>query len=109
MITEHDLQEAILECQGDRNPNANTCLKLASYYTILDHMFKEVQNEPTYSYASESALPSPIKYSSDTEFFNVIKDKDINKIMAVFDELMTTLQTINPRLYEGVIARLIST
>ena len=41
MIKEEDLQEAIAECQGVRNPNANTCLKLASYYTILDHTKEE--------------------------------------------------------------------
>ena len=36
MITEQDLLEAIAECQGQRNPNANTCIKLAAYYIILE-------------------------------------------------------------------------
>ena len=34
MITEMDLQEAIAECQGKRNPNADTCIKLAAFYII---------------------------------------------------------------------------
>ena len=52
MITEKDLQEAIAECQGQRNPNANTCIKLAAYLTIQKEMFG-TQEEliPTYSYA----------------------------------------------------------
>ena len=51
MITEEELQEAIAECQGQRNPNANTCLKLASYLTILDHQKAEEPHRTTYSFA----------------------------------------------------------
>ncbi len=103
MITEQELREAIAECQGQRNPNANTCIKLASYYTILDHIKEEpkVSEIPTYSYA----LP-PERYTSDTEFGQKISNMDINDVMAVMDELMTTLSIINPRLYNGVMAKL---
>ena len=55
MITRHDLEEAIAECQGQRNPNASTCLKLAAFYTIRKELFgeeKEVE-QPMYSYAPE--------------------------------------------------------
>ena len=38
MITERDLLEAIAECEGTPKPNANTCVKLAAYYTILNNM-----------------------------------------------------------------------
>lgn len=102
MITKQELQEAIAECQGVRNPNANTCLKLASYYTILDHTEKEEQELeiPAYSFASAS------RYESDTDFGNAIKDKDLDCVMEIFDELMTTLQVLNPRLYNGVLRRL---
>ena len=41
MITEKDLQEAIAECEGQRNPNANTCVKLAAFYIIKDHLFPQ--------------------------------------------------------------------
>ena len=104
MITKQELQEAIAECQGVRNPNANTCLKLASYYTILDHTEKEEQELeiPAYSFASVSTS----RYESDTDFGNAIKDKDIDCVMAIFDELMTTLQVLNPRLYNGVLRRI---
>ena len=39
MITEKDLQEAIAECQGQRNPNASTCIKLAAFLTIQKELF----------------------------------------------------------------------
>ena len=54
MITEQDLLSAIAECQGERNPNANTCIKLAAYYTILDNIRppKETAEQPhAYSFA----------------------------------------------------------
>lgn len=101
MITEQELREAIAECQGQRNPNANTCIKLASYYTILDHITEE-EPMPTYSFAA----PPAIGYSSDTEFGQKISNMDINDVLTVMDELMTTLSIINPRLYNGVMAKL---
>ena len=41
MITEKDLQEAIAECIGQRNPNANTAIKLAAFYTIKRELYGE--------------------------------------------------------------------
>lgn len=104
MITEQELLEAIAECQGQRNPNANTCIKLASYYTILDHITdaskKEETPMPTYS------LAAPPDYTSETEFGQKVSNMDINAVLTIMDELMTTLKIINPRLYEGVMAKL---
>lgn len=108
MITEKDLQEAIAECQGIRNPNANTCIKLASYYTILDHLeTDEPSNEPVgYSYASYSQGNNVINYYSDTEFSKIVNSKETDSVMEVIDELMITLQVVNPRLYASVIRKL---
>lgn len=110
MITERDLVEAIAECQGERNPNANTCVKLAAFLTIKNELFGKA--EPTedtlpsnlsgYSYA---AGPT-IDYSSDTEFSQIINGKDPSVVWPVIDELMSTIQALMPRLYDGVIQRL---
>ena len=56
MITEKDLQEAIAECEGQRNPNANTCIKLAAFYTIRQHMFGEDQISEAHSFASQPSI-----------------------------------------------------
>ena len=100
MIKEHDLLEAIAECQGERNPNANTCRNLAAYYTLLDHLYPSNNIKEDYSYSA------PPIYQSETEFGELLQMKDINEILPVIDELMTTLQVINPRLYAGVIRKL---
>ncbi len=108
MITKQNLQEAIAECQGVRSPNASTCLKLAAYYTIKDHLFEDQTKEvPSYSYATQSSDPKTITYSNDSEFAETIKGKDTNEVLSVIDELMNTLNIINPRLYEGVMAKLL--
>lgn len=110
MITEHDLQEAIAECEGQRNPTANTCIKLAAFYIIRKHMFGKEDDEPVrYSYAPppEDLRPeSVIDYESDTEFSQSITGRDALEIWRIMDELMTTLQVVNPRLYAGVMRKI---
>ena len=101
MIREEDLRDAIAECQGERNPNANTCIKLAAYYTILNNLGDPIQ---TYSRASEPA--DVVDYRSGSEFSEVIEGKDIREVMAVIDELMDTIEVLVPKLYRATIEKL---
>ena len=105
MITLEDLEAAIAECEGERNPNANTCIKLAAYYTILN---EKQCKPPVYSYSAEPVSPvkEKVDYYSETEFGQAIQDKDFAFIMELFDELMSVLQTVNPRLYKGVMSKI---
>ena len=117
MITEQDLQAAIAECQGERNPNANTCIKLASYLTIREHMFPQKGEELRllpetrgYSYAPEPD-PEPeepvIDYRSDTEFGRLVYGKKARDILPVIDELVSeAVRVTNQRLYHAFIRRL---
>lgn len=105
MITERDLAEAIAECEGIRNPNASTCIKLAAFYTIKREMFGNSEQLPQYSYAAQPQA-SPIAYSSGTEFSEKISGKEPEDVLAVVDDLMTTLSVVNPRLYDGVLRKL---
>ena len=126
MITEKDLQEAIAECQGERNPNANTCIKLAAFYTIRDHLFPEEAEQLTkqpvssqignsgfempsaYSYAPPpDEVETTINYYSDTEFGRLIDGRKASEIWPVVDELVSeAVQTINPRLYEAFLRKI---
>ena len=103
MITEQDLKEAIAECQGARDPNANTCIMLAAFLTIQRELYGEENIElPERSFASKETVP----YESDTEFGHIINRKEPARIWPVMDELMTTLEVINPRLYNSVLREL---
>lgn len=103
MITEHDLQEAIAECEGQRNPSSSTCMKLAAFYTIRDKLYpvkqEEVKTMPGYSMSSGPVEP-------DTEFMQIARTLDQQTLLVIMDELMTTLQALMPRLYDGVMRRL---
>ena len=116
MITEQDLQAAIAECQGQKNPNASTCIKLAAFLIIKEHMYPEKKESDSvdlvgkqrYSYAGQpvNEAEDTIKYDSGTEFSQLIFGKPQNEVWPVIDELMSVIQTINPRLYNGVIRKI---
>lgn len=93
MITRKDLLDAINKCQGQKNPNANTCIKLAAYLVILDHT---PEDESDYSYASE-----PL-----SEFMKLVNSRNSNEVMRIMDDLMESLEIANPKLYYSTMERL---
>ena len=114
MITEHDLQEAIAECEGQRNPTANTCIKLAAFYTIKQHLFPD--KESTYSFApavmntrsEDNEKPSDlVNYESDSEFAQAIYGLPNDVAWSIMDELMSTLAVINPKLYNSIMRKVV--
>ena len=120
MITLSDLDAAIAECLGERNPDAKTCQKLAAFYVIKDHMYGDESRDrfadasKTMEYSNDA--PSlrwnefeDFGYQSDTEFAEIASKTDKNVLMAVIDELMSVLQATNPRLYKAAINRLLDT
>lgn len=100
MITRQDLQQAIIECQNAPNPNANTCIKLAAFLTIEREMYGE---PPEYSYAPPT---DQIIAEGNSDFLRAIDGKNQTEVIPVLDELMSTLQIIQPKLYDAVMARL---
>lgn len=112
MIREEELHEAIAECLGKRNPDANTCIKLASYYTILEQLYpndkavQEFQPMPVIPAQSFSADPESIQYEGDSEFAQAISERSVSHIMPIIDEMMQTIQVLQPRLYDAVMRRI---
>ena len=95
MITEKDLLDAIEECQHVQNPNANTCIKLAAFYTILQNMYGQEEPE-AYSYASQS----------ESEFAQAIAGKTYQEIMSIMDEAMDALSVLQPKLYASILRKI---
>lgn len=93
LITRRDLEEAIKKCQGQKNPNANTCIKLAAYYTLLDH----ISEDADYSYGSKP---------SNSEFMRMIKNKRVDDVLLIVDDLMEELQGTAPRMYYEAMERI---
>lgn len=103
MITLRDLEDAIAECQGQRSPNASTCIKLAAYYTIKEHLYPSKEEiMPSYSYSG----PAVIQYEGDSEFAQTINGMEMQKAFGVIEEAMQAIAVLQPRLYDGIIRKL---
>jgi len=96
VIDKESLQEAIRECLSEQNPNARTCIKLAAYYIILDHMEKDPPNDNSFSSGKQA----------DSEFAQMISERSVSDIIPVIADMMDDLQIVNPRMYENIIRRL---
>ena len=109
MISREDLEQAIIECRAERNPDASTCRKLAAYYTIKDHLFPDV-TEVGYSYSAEPPVVKSIETTvpdfSDSEFGQAVAGRKSSEIWPIVDELMSVLEATNPRLYAGVMRKI---
>lgn len=110
MITKQDLEEAIAECKGKKNPNANTCIMLASFLIIQRYLYGDNAEAENSGY-SFSAPPvqdadNVVNYESDTDFGQAVYGKDAYDMWALMDETMTTLQVLNPPLYRSIMRRI---
>lgn len=110
MIYEKDLDEAIAECQGKRNPDASTCMKLAAFYTIKHFMYGKTSDDPSPAPPAYSYAPAPdgakVIIDSDSEFSRLIDGKDQEKVWPVIDELLDVIRTLHPQLYAAVLDKL---
>lgn len=108
MITEKDLRAAIAECEGTRNPNANTCIKLAAFYTILNNLYPEKKEEPLD--VGYSTMPSYDNYvphiQTESEFMNVCSQKDIVAVLEVLNEHMEAIKLLYPKEYDSIIEKI---
>ena len=108
MIMLQDLEAAIKECEGQRNPSSSTALKLAAFYTIKNELYPSTENPPMipggYSYAAPPVEESSaIDYDSDTDFGKAVEGKETKPVMAIMDDLMTLLQSAQPRLHRRIV------
>ena len=115
MIREQELREAIAECQGERNPNANTCIKLAAYYSILDHMeppavagssFSAAPETTEYVSTEQPADPDVISWEGESEFAQEVLGQRVDQVMPIVEELMEVVKALQPRLYDGVMRKI---
>lgn len=100
MITPQDLKAAIAECEGIRNPDARTCIKLAAYYQLLD---RKENADPLPQYSFENRVEIPY---SNSEFSQAVEQVGIDKVFPVIDELMEMLYVTNRPLYESVMRKI---
>ena len=115
MIYEKDLDESIARYQGEVNPSIETCRKLAACLIVKRELFGEPEQLPVvaenatggYSFAAAPVdTAETIHFDSGTDFSQVIDGRDPADIWPIMDELMSTVQVLMPRLYDGVMRKL---
>lgn len=107
MITLNDLDAAIAECQGERNPNANTCIKLAAYYMIKNELYGKPE---LIGYSTQPPQVDNsrqiVEYDGKSDFAQAVNGMPIERVMSVIDELMTALYVDNRAMYRAVLRQL---
>lgn len=103
MITLREVEEAICEMESVPDANFETCRKLAVFYILRDYMGGTL---PFSGYSAADGPQEKIERHGETEFLEIVAGRDPVGVWSVLDELMSTLQITNPRLYDGVMRRL---
>lgn len=98
MLTKREIIDAIRECE-DSPASYQNCQRLATFYTIYDHMFPPERQ-------SEIKTETVIEDYGKSDFLLSVGRKNAEKVWNVMDELMSTLQAVNPKLYDGVLRKI---
>lgn len=98
MLSRKEIERAIMECE-DGNSSYQNCEKLATLYTIYDHLYS--LPEPMVSTKEEIV----IGYYGDSDFLKAVMGKNSEAIWKILDELMDAVMVTNPRLYDGVMRK----
>lgn len=87
MISKRELEQAIQECENAK-VSYQTCEKLATFYTVYDHLCK---GEP-------ADIPQ--------KFADVANGKSADEIWNILGELVDAVQAIHPKLYQNFIDKM---
>lgn len=108
MYRKAELIDAIDELNDGKHTMQNI-ERLASVYTVLDHMDKEyrLDNDRGYSYDSPPVeVPNTIGNYGKSEFLQIITGRNQREVLLIIDEVMDALKVMNPKLYINAIDRL---
>lgn len=94
MISKKELEQAIRECEQAK-VSYQTCEKLATFYTVYDHLYNEA--------VQEVAVPRETIPSKVMELANGKSADDVWKLV---DELVDAVQVLNPKLYDNFVRKL---
>ena len=101
MFSRAELLEAIDELEHSPATYQNA-EKLTTFYLLYDHLY--IQKEPLQRV--EPTREVTIDRYGDSEFLQVITDKRAEDIWRIMDELMATLEMLQPRLYQATIDKI---
>lgn len=101
MFTKSQLLDAIEELEASPATFQNA-EKLAVFYQLYDHLFTRKEPERIIESIGEVTIN---KYG-ESEFLKAIEGQEAETIWPIMDELMMTIQALNPRLYYATLDRI---
>lgn len=99
MLSRKSILQAIEECENNADSLQN-CQKLATLYIIYDHLYAEPVNR------QETIREVIVESYGDNEFLSLVEGQNADKVWGIMDELMMTVQAIQPALYQAVLRKL---
>ena len=101
MFTKNELLNAIDELEQSPATYQNA-EKLAVFYLLYDHLF--VDKAPVNRF--ETVKEVTIDNYEGSEFYRAISGQNPTETWAVIDELMATIQALQPKLYQATIDKI---
>ena len=106
MFTKAELIDAIEQIEHGKHSIQN-CERLASIYTVLDHLYgepKEIMMMPQYS--NDSKIESEVGLYGESNFLKHVAGKSAKEAWLLMDELVEALLVLNPRLISNFMDKL---
>lgn len=97
MISKRELSEAIAKCEENVS-SYRDCQRLATLYTIYDHLYGKPDAEPIGEVI--------IQACGDSDFMKAIKGKSADSVWQVMDELMNIVAENDERLYDHIMSKI---
>jgi hypothetical protein len=99
MVTRSDIENAI-EKLNNSPADYQTCDKLATFYTLLDHI--DSKDNPKTNYITENIIGD----YGESDFLKKVRGKSSEYVWGIINELMETIEVLNQRLYESVMRKM---
>ena len=97
MINRELLLDAIDRCECEPFTPAKRT-ELAELYIIYDHLFSASKNK--------TEKTTKVKTSGDSDFLAMVNGKNADDVWEIIDELIATIQLLQPNLYYGIINKI---
>lgn len=99
-----DYEKGVEKAKGDLT--YSSCGKLADLYTIRREHTAPERQQAEAAVQTASEIPARVRASGSSDFMRVVAKVDFGAALDVLDELMSTLEIVNPKAYKSVMRRL---
>lgn len=96
MLNLDEINEEIAALEANGETTYAVIQRLAPLYIVRNNLIG----------ASAKSVDGETSDQTATPFMQVVSKCDISKVMVIIDELMSTIQFVNPKLYEAVMRKI---